>query len=99
MAVKQRDTEALLKRADLTAHRRLAQIQGLAGMGKAARLGDSVEDPQLVPIHPQSPNSGVRAVELAVYSAARMVAGSSRAARNFSASSAAMQPNPAAVTA
>src|SRR6266851_2001602 len=51
MPVKQRHAEALLKRADLPAHRRLAEVQRLARMGKAARLGDRMKNPQLVPIH------------------------------------------------
>ena len=88
VAVEQRHAQALLERADLAAHRRLAEIQRLAGMGEAAGLGDGMEDPQLVPIHAGH----------AAYSAALKEAASS-AARNFSASSAAMQPMPAAVTA
>ena len=101
MAVEQRHAEAFLERADLPADRRLAEIQRLAGMGEAARLGDRVKDPQLVPIHrhvrlPAAPPARFARRR---YSAARAAAASSCAARNFSASSAAMQPIPAAVTA
>src|SRR5437879_10798569 len=99
MPVEQRYAEAFLERADLPADRGLAQVERLAGMGEAARLGDRVKNPQLVPVHrhllafrePPSPRSP--------YSAARAAAVSSSAPRNFSASSAAMQPSPAAVTA
>src|SRR5262249_29026081 len=85
-AVEQRDAEALLQRADLAAHRRLAQVQRLARMGEAAGLGDRVEDAQLVPVH------GHSAACAAAWPA-------STAARKRSASNAAMQPVPAAVTA
>src|SRR5215469_10565331 len=51
MAVKQRHAEAFLERADLAAHRRLAQVQRLAGMGKAAGFGYRMEHAKLVPIH------------------------------------------------
>src|SRR5260370_33771673 len=51
MLVKQRHAKAFLKRADLPADRGLAQIERLAGMGEAARLGDRMKHPQLVPIH------------------------------------------------
>ena len=56
MAVEQRDAQLLLERADLAADRRLAEIQRLARMGEAARLGDRVENPQLVPVHRPSPS-------------------------------------------
>src|SRR6185437_7681153 len=89
VAVEERHAQALLKRADLPAHRRLAEVQRLARMGEASRFGDGVEDAQLVPVHAGHGR----------YSAARSDAAASSAARNFSASSAAMQPMPAAVTA
>src|SRR5579871_3532858 len=91
--VKQGDVEAFLERADLAADGRLAEVQGFARMGETPGLGDGVEYPELVPVH---------------YSAAtllpsRRVSGldsdSAAPARNRSASSAAMQPMPAAVTA
>src|SRR5215469_1851830 len=43
--------EAFLERADLPAHRGLAEVQRLAGMREAARFRHAVEDPELVPIH------------------------------------------------
>ena len=43
--------EAFLERADLAADGRLAQVQRLARMGQAARVGHRVKDPQLVPVH------------------------------------------------
>src|SRR6202040_3717652 len=52
------NAEAFLERADLPTDRRLAEVQRFTRMGKAARLGDGVKDPQLVPIHPSSPSSG-----------------------------------------
>ena len=57
MAVEQRHAEALLERADLAADGGLAEVQRFARMGEAARLGDGVKDPQLVPIHPVSPGN------------------------------------------
>ena len=57
MAVKQRHAEAFLERADLPADGGLAEVQRFAGMGEAARLGDGVKHPQLVPIHPVSPGN------------------------------------------
>src|SRR4030095_15465435 len=92
---------ALFEGADLPADRRLAKVEGLPGMREAARLGDSVKHPQLVPIHRhldclREPRCSPRR---SAYSAARTAAASSSAARNFSASRAAMQPMPAAVTA
>src|SRR5262249_16149142 len=108
VAVEQRDLEALLERADLAAHRRLAEIERFAGMGEAAGLGDGVEDPELVPVHRHggpSPSPRARPAAMpsgrASYSAAAAAADCSPclAAMNLSASSAAMQPMPAAVTA
>ena len=51
MAVKQRDAQAFLKRADLPAYRRLAEIQRFPGMRETSRLCHRMEYPQLVPIH------------------------------------------------
>ena len=60
VAVEQRDTQAFLERADLPADGRLAEIQRLASMREAARLGHRVEYPQLVPVHPRFPWSTPR---------------------------------------
>jgi hypothetical protein len=54
VAVKQRDFEAVLKRADLAADRRLAEIQCITGVGEATGLRHRVKDSELVPIHPYS---------------------------------------------
>src|SRR6266403_3520359 len=51
MAVKQRNAQAFLKRADLPAYRRLAEIQRFASMGETSRLCHGMEYPQLIPIH------------------------------------------------
>ena len=86
MTMEQRDIEFLLERADLPAHRRLRQPEFMSGMGEAAGIRHGVKYPELVPVH-----------ECTCYSAAwrrLWLAWSQR-----SASSAAMQPNPAAVTA
>ena len=101
MAVKQRHAKALLERADLAADRGLAEVQRFARMGKAARLGDRVENPQLVPIHAHAPGSrrAASGFRLPLFGRARRRGSPPAAARNFSASSAAMQPIPAAVTA
>ena len=52
VAVEEGDAEVLLQGADLPAHRRLAHVELLAGMGEGAGLGGGVEDPELVPVHP-----------------------------------------------
>jgi hypothetical protein len=44
MAVEEGDAEALLERAHLPAHRRLGEVQRLAGVREAAGLGDRVKD-------------------------------------------------------
>ena len=75
MAMEERHAEAFLERADLAADGGLAEVQRFAGMGEAARLGDGVKDPQLVPIHPVSPDD--RRADAASYSAARTIAASS----------------------
>ena len=95
--VEQRHVEAVLQRADLARDRRLAQIEHLARMREAARFRDGVKNSQLVPIHHRRISS-CRARSIA-YSAALAAGESSSAASNRSASSAAMQPMPAAVTA
>ena len=51
VTVKQRYAQVRLKRADLPAHRRLAEAQFLAGMGEAARVGNRMKYPQFVPVH------------------------------------------------
>ena len=90
VAVKQRDRQLGFQRRNLARDRRLRQPEPLAGMGEGAGLGRGVKHFQLVPVH--------RGVGPAmIYSAAARWC--SCAARNFSASSAAMQPWPAAVTA
>ena len=52
MPVKQRDVQAFFKRADLSRYGRLAQMQGVACMGQAARIRHRVKYSELVPIHP-----------------------------------------------
>ena len=105
MAVEERRAEIVFERADLAADRRLAQAQRLAGVGEGAGVGGRLKDAQLVPVHgrsPPSPNRSRRRGQLSRrwggYSAA-CLAGASCAASQRSASSAAMQPSPAAVTA
>ena len=83
--------QILLERADLAADRRLAQAQPLGGAGEAAGLGHGMEDPHPVPVHHRA--------SFFVPRASRHAAAQPIPARNFSASSAAMQPLPAAVTA
>ena len=43
MTVEERGGQALLKRTDLTADRRLAQVQGLTRAGKRTRFGNRVK--------------------------------------------------------
>ena len=90
MAMKQRYREFLLQRADLPRYGRLRQPELFAGMREAPRFCRGVKHFQLVPIH-------VGNTVLAGYSAAARSPACE--ARNRSASSAAMQPRPAAVTA
>ena len=102
MTMEQRDPKLLLERRHLPRHRRLRQPEMFAGMRKASRLGSGVEDLQLIPVHLSSlPSPGQESPELreGTYSAATRDSDSPCAARNFSDSSAAMQPWPAAVTA
>ena len=93
MAVEQRHRELLLQRADLARHRRLRQAELLAGMREAARFRRRVKHLQLVPIHV---GKSVASSSHDYSAAARSLA---RKARKRSASRAAMQPRPAAVTA
>ncbi len=63
MALEQRRRDFLFQRADLPAHRRLAQGEHLAGMGEASRRCDGMKDAKLVPIHfnpskPLGPENG-----------------------------------------
>ena len=123
VAMEQRDLQVLLQRRDLSAHGGLAEVQRIARVGEAAGFRDSVEHPQLVPVHRRSSfpirshvgqsNSlrlGVSRESRLFHSQAPIICSvrASRAriaglgecsARNFSASSAAMHPMPAAVTA
>src|SRR5262249_46648654 len=103
----------LLEGADLPRHRRLRQAELFARMGEASRLGGGMEDLELVPVHdthlrawfgtaksaslPRRRNPGCILLTARIHSAAAR--GSSCAARKRSASSAAMHPKPAAVTA
>src|SRR5258708_32951094 len=92
MAVEQRYRELLLQRADLPRNGRLRQPELFAGMREAARFRRRVKDLQLVPIHVGKSVAGSCHDHSA---AARSLA---RKARKRSASRAAMQPSPAAVT-
>src|SRR5690349_515207 len=94
MTVEQRNGNTLLERADLAAYRRLAEVQCLTGMGEAPRFGNGVEYAQLVPIHHSA--ATLFAPPFSSVPLALVVPAS---ARKRSASSAAMQPMPAAVTA
>src|SRR6185369_28058 len=93
MAVEQRHRKFLLQRADLPRHGGLRQPKLLAGMRKTSGFRGRVKYLQLVPIH----IGETVACSWHDYSAAaRSLA---RSARKRSASRAAMQPRPAAVTA
>ena len=100
MAMEQRRLQVLFKGADLPADGRLAQTERVARVGERTGVRHRVKNPQLVPVH--SPLLVGPVLERPVSDppnypcAARWL---SAAARNFSASSAAMQPMPAAVTA
>jgi len=102
MAMKQRRAEVGFERADLTADRRLAQAQRLARVRERARVSGGLKHAQLVPIHGRFPGR-LRLIDpplspfAPAYSAAARFG--SWAASQRSASSAAMQPSPAAVTA
>src|SRR5262249_26103121 len=102
VTVKQRDRQLLFECADLARHRRLRQSKLLAGMREAAGFGRGVKYFELVPIHlhlsclTARPDRGTHS---AASSAGIRGSASPCAARNRSASRAAMQPRPAAVTA
>ena len=107
VAVKQRRAKVGLQRTDLTTYRRLAETQRLAGMGERPSVGGRLEDAQLIPVHERFPGP-TRPLRFRLlicrtpspaylYSAAARFGSS--AASQRSASSAAMQPRPAAVTA
>ena len=107
MAMKQRRAEVGLQRPDLSADRRLAEAQRLARMGERPSVGGRLKDAQLIPIHerflgPAGPIAILLVCSAGAgggvpYSAAARFG--SWAASQRSASSAAMQPRPAAVTA
>ena len=85
VAVEQGNFQILFQRTDLAADGGLREVQLMSGMGEASRIGHGVKNAELVPVHH-------------VYSAASLWAALA-ACKYFSASSAAMQPMPAAVTA
>lgn len=88
MAVEQLGTELRFKRGDLAAERRLARGEPARGLGEATSLGDVVEQPELVPVGAQAGTASSAAIAWAECAASQR-----------SASSAAMQPVPAAVIA
>src|ERR1019366_192880 len=92
MALEQRNRELLLQRADLPRYGRLRQTKLLAGMREAASFRRCVKHLQLVPVHI---GKSVASSSHDYSAAARSLA---RKARKRSASRAAMQPSPAAVT-
>src|SRR4029077_21195719 len=93
MAVEQRYRQFLLQRADLPRNRRLRQTELLAGMREAASFRRGVKHLQFVPVHIRQSVAGWSHDYSA---AARSLAPN---AMKRSASRAAMQPRPAAVTA
>jgi N-methylhydantoinase A len=93
VAVEQRHRQLLFERADLAGDGRLRQSKLLAGMREAARFRRCVKHLQLVPVHI---GKSVASSSHGYSAAARSLA---RKARKRSASRAAMQPSPAAVTA
>ena len=60
MAVEEGNAEILLQRAHLPAHRRLAHVEVLTGMGERPGLCGRVEDAQLVPVQHRSPATRAR---------------------------------------
>ena len=92
VTLEQRRGDFLFQGADLAADRRLAEREHLAGMGEAARRCHRVKDAKLVPVHLVPPCHGALGCE-------RQIIPTCPPARKRSASSAAMQPMPAAVTA
>src|ERR1700727_2534998 len=93
MAMEQRDRQFLFECRDLARNGRLRQTELLAGMREASCFGRRVKHLQFVPIHIRKSVPGSMKIHSA---AARSFA---RSARKRSASRAAMQPRPAAVTA
>jgi hypothetical protein len=63
VAMKQRNVQLLLQRADLPAHGRLREAKLMAGMSEAAGISDGMKNPQAIPIH------GI-VIDLRVHSAA-----------------------------
>src|SRR5439155_21036170 len=96
VTMKQGDADAFLQRTDLAADRGLAEVQGLAGMGEASRLGHRMEYAQLVPIHHSAATLSAPPLPLPSLAVSPLA---SVVARKRSASRAAIQPMPAAVTA
>ena len=100
VAVEEGRSELLLERAHLPADRGLAHVERLAGPRERARLRGGVKDPQLVPVHlPLLGPVATGRPKFSAYSAASRALSNSSRTGTFSASSAAMQPSPAAVTA
>ena len=96
MTMEQRRAQLLFERAHLARHRRLRQPELLTRMGEAAGLRGGVKHFQLVPVHTlTAPRLSL--MWRVLHSAASRR--SSCTARKRSASSAAMHPIPAAVTA
>src|SRR3984885_10976093 len=93
VAMEQRHRQFLLQRADLPGNRRLRQTELLAGIGEAPTSRRGVKPLQFLPIHI---GKSVAGSSHDYSAAARSLA---RSARKRSASRAAMQPRPAAVTA
>ena len=93
VSMEKRDPEFLFERRYLSRYRRLRQTELFARVGEAAGLGSGVEYFEFVPVHDRF------GVQQALHSAATAGSASPCAARKRSASSAAMQPWPAAVTA
>src|SRR6202011_1873978 len=93
VAVEQRDRELLFQRSDLARHRRLRETKLLAGMREAARFRRRVKHLQLVPIHVR------KSIARSCHDYSAAARSLARKAMKRSASSAAMQPRPAAVTA
>ena len=93
VTMKQRNRQFLFKCAVLARNGRLRQAELLAGMREAPGFGRRVKHLELIPIHI---GKSVASSSHDYSAAARSLA---RKARKRSASSAAMQPSPAAVTA
>jgi hypothetical protein len=50
MAMKERYAQIAFKRADLSAHSRLADLQHITRMRETSRIGRNIEDTDFVPI-------------------------------------------------